>query len=315
MNVIRCKNGHFFDGDTYSACPHCGEAAMTGKDSAIAKEEKKSLFGRGRKEKNSVSKFVSTKTDNSVAGNYKTTVTTTEYIGIGETDNTVAAPIKESSNIDFDETFPYYEKISNDSNDEHKEYEASENNGYNTRMDDTVKSSVSDINNHINRNQASEVPSSLREAVKIASASNEGKTMSYFSTATAQTSVQSSPKRSADPVVGWLVCISGCHFGDSFSIYAGKNSVGRSEENRIVVPEDKSISRIKHALIVYEPKKRNFYLQPGDSSGLTYLNDDYITESHKLAALDTIELGDSKFMFVPLCGETFSGDELMHRGE
>ena len=129
MNVIRCKNGHFFDGDTYSACPHCGEAAMTGKDSATAKEEKKSLFGRGRKEKNSVSKFVSTKTDNSVAGNYKTTVTTTEYIGIGETDNTVAAPIKESSNIDFDETFPYYEKISNDSNDEHKEYEASENNG------------------------------------------------------------------------------------------------------------------------------------------------------------------------------------------
>ena len=25
MNVIRCKNGHFFDGDAYDVCPHCGE--------------------------------------------------------------------------------------------------------------------------------------------------------------------------------------------------------------------------------------------------------------------------------------------------
>lgn len=312
MNVIRCKNGHFFDGDTYPSCPHCGEAAMAEKDNAAAKEEKKSFFGRGRKEKNSVSKFVSTKTDNSVAGKYKTTVTTTEYVGIGQADSTVAAPIKENTNIDFEETFPYYEKTTKDSNDENSGDEAPENNSFNTRMDE---SSVSDISNHTNNNPAGEMPSSLREAVRNASASNEGKTMSYFSVATAQTSVQSSAKRSADPVVGWLVCISGCHFGDSFSIYAGKNSVGRSEENRIVVPEDKSISRSKHALIVYEPKKRNFYLQPGDSSGLTYLNDDYITESHKLAALDIIELGDSKFMFVPLCGETFSWDDLMHRGE
>lgn len=23
MNVVKCKNGHFFDADTYEICPHC----------------------------------------------------------------------------------------------------------------------------------------------------------------------------------------------------------------------------------------------------------------------------------------------------
>ena len=64
-------------------------------------------------------------------------------------------------------------------------------------------------------------------------------------------------------------------------------------------------------MITFEPKKRFFYLQPGDSSGLTYLNDDYIDESKKLKPKDIIELGDSKFLFVPLCDETFSWEEYL----
>ena len=27
MKVVRCKNNHFFDVDSYSVCPHCGEPA------------------------------------------------------------------------------------------------------------------------------------------------------------------------------------------------------------------------------------------------------------------------------------------------
>jgi hypothetical protein len=66
------------------------------------------------------------------------------------------------------------------------------------------------------------------------------------------------------------------------------------------------ISGIRHASIAYEPKRRNFYLQPGEASGLTYLNDEYITVSRMLSSRDIIELGDSKLMFIPLCGEDFS---------
>ena len=52
MNVIRCKNGHFFDGDAYNTCPHCGENPMTSSNENFAKEEKKGFFGKGKKEKN-----------------------------------------------------------------------------------------------------------------------------------------------------------------------------------------------------------------------------------------------------------------------
>ena len=24
MNLTKCSNGHFYDGDTYASCPHCG---------------------------------------------------------------------------------------------------------------------------------------------------------------------------------------------------------------------------------------------------------------------------------------------------
>ena len=28
MNIVRCTNGHFFDVDSYPACPHCGAAKI-----------------------------------------------------------------------------------------------------------------------------------------------------------------------------------------------------------------------------------------------------------------------------------------------
>jgi hypothetical protein len=167
---------------------------------------------------------------------------------------------------------------------------------------------------HVDEN-AQNQGSSLLEAVKKSSASNEGKTMSYFSSATSPSSVQSQPRPVAEPVVGWLVCVGGCHFGECFNIYAGKNSIGRNEDNRIVIPNDDTISRVKHALIIYEPRKRNFFLQPGDSSGLTYLNGDYMMEAKQLATRDMIDLGNSEFMFMPLCGEGFSWEEHMPKGE
>ena len=149
--------------------------------------------------------------------------------------------------------------------------------------------------------------------VKKISASTEGKTMSYFSSATNNDSGTSKPH--AEPVVGWLVAISGNHFGESFYIHAGQNSIGRGADNDIVVGLDNSISRVKHALIVYEPKKRKFYLQPGASSGLTYLNDEYITESKLVEAKDVIELGESKLLFIPLCGPDFTWENYKQEKE
>jgi len=115
----------------------------------------------------------------------------------------------------------------------------------------------------------------------------------------------------AEPFVGWLVCIKGPAQCKTYKINAGRNSVGRDDSNHIIIRDDMRISRSKHCWVTYEPKKRIFFIQPGDSSGLTYVNDDFITENRTLVAGDKIELGDSLFMLVPLCGESFSWEEYL----
>ncbi|WP_028558696.1 FHA domain-containing protein [Paenibacillus pinihumi] len=108
-----------------------------------------------------------------------------------------------------------------------------------------------------------------------------------------------------DPVTGWLVCVEGPQQGQDYRIMAEKNFIGRSEEMHIRILGDNTISRRNHAVIVYDPKKRNFYLLPGDASGLAYHNNEAIYAPVELAAYDVIELGRSKFIFIPLCGVHF----------
>lgn len=307
MNVTRCKNGHFFDRDSYEKCPHCGEDEMTANSAVSRKEEKKFFWNRGKKEiaKPAVPAAIPASNGTFGKGDEKTDV--------GELREITDCPppsLKKNTTLDFWQTVP--DREASVETERSVAPQVAESTAPVSVMEPNI--SREEQVEQCENNEPKPAPaSSLKEAVKNASASNAGKTMSYFSTVTA--SAGSAQKQSADPVVGWLVCVGGCHFGECFSLYAGKNSIGRSEENRIVISDDNGISRLKHALIVYEPKKRNFYLQPGDSSGLTYLNDDYITESRMLSSFDAIELGESKFLFVPLCGESFSWEEYVRRGE
>ena len=52
MNVVKCINGHFFDGDSYQVCPHCVAPAGMINPSVQpeSKEKKRGLFG-GHKSK------------------------------------------------------------------------------------------------------------------------------------------------------------------------------------------------------------------------------------------------------------------------
>ena len=109
-----------------------------------------------------------------------------------------------------------------------------------------------------------------------------------------------------DPIVGWLVCVQGRRYGECFTIGAGKNSIGRGADNRISIAGDAQVSRSQHAYIIYEPRSRKFYLQPGNSSGLTYLNQQLVLLPELLKERDEIGLNESRFLFIPLCNESFS---------
>ena len=44
---------------------------------------------------------------------------------------------------------------------------------------------------------------------------------------------------------------------------------------------------------------------PGDSNGIVYLNDEAVYVPTQLSQYDVIEMGESKFLFIPFCGEHF----------
>ena len=108
-----------------------------------------------------------------------------------------------------------------------------------------------------------------------------------------------------EPVCGWLVCIQGARVGKDYRIHNGKNFVGRGDDIDIQILGDNEINRRNHAVIVYDQKKRNTVILPGDSAGLAYLRGEAVYVPAQLNPYDTIEMGKSRFIFVPLCGQNF----------
>lgn len=133
---------------------------------------------------------------------------------------------------------------------------------------------------------------------KSEAAENESMTVHYYQRALG-----------AEPVVGWVVCVEGVHFGEDFKIKSGRNFIGRSGTMDISLSGDKAVSRERHAILTYDPKGNVFMIQPGDSSELCYLNGQLVLIPTQLKANDRILLGESELMFVPFCSESFTWEK------
>ena len=87
---------------------------------------------------------------------------------------------------------------------------------------------------------------------------DEGRTVSYYDRKIQEPVL-------GEPVVGWLVCTKGRYFGQSFALKSGRNFIGRSDSMDVILKGEPSVSRDRHAVVVYEPRERIFIAQPGDS--------------------------------------------------
>ena len=329
MNVVKCTAGHYFDTDAYERCPHCGAASVAegGGDFSRSEEKPKKGFSWkpiGKKPRKEPEFTQTEKTELDMGwpgpptGNFFDAQTEPlpddEYIPVEP-----EKIFKDQKTLDFWDDVSSGKELQSKNDDDDVKKENKEN-GFS--FDSTGIEEQEQVDDESDP-QKEKKTTELQKTIRNASASNDGKTVSYFSAVTAAKTSEEKPDNhpaankntssASDPVVGWLVCVKGVHFGESFCIGTGKNSIGRNSDNRIVVWADKTVSRVKHALIVYEPKKKQFYLQPGDSSGLTYLNDEYITESKIMKAHDVVELGESKFVFIPLCGDNFSWEDYLSK--
>jgi len=147
-------------------------------------------------------------------------------------------------------------------------------------------------------------PATLRQLVEntgAAQISPLSKTVAYFEA------------EAAVPPVGWLIGIAGLYWGREFPCRTGNNRIGRSADMDIVLSDDPSVSRELHAMLLYEPHKRAFFLQSGTGNGLIYLNGELVLQPRRLAARDRVEIGKSTFLFFPLCGEDFCWEDFQQK--
>jgi hypothetical protein len=117
------------------------------------------------------------------------------------------------------------------------------------------------------------------------------------------------------PVVGWLVCVQGEYMGEDYRLVAGSNFVGRAETMDVVIKGDNSVSRDRHAVIVYDPKSLIYMIQPGAAKELSYLNDSVVLNVQELKAGDVIALGDTKLMFFPCMSADFNWEKIVAEKE
>lgn len=153
-----------------------------------------------------------------------------------------------------------------------------------------------DIYSNSSNQKSEEIPPSLSKQVQEKANTIDAKTMGRYTT------------EEAEPVVGWLVATNSTSQGLSFEINDGKNSIGRMRTNKVALENEPSVSREKHAYVIFDAKNNVFYIQSGDTDKMTYLNDSPVLMPQQLNAYDKIQLGDCELIFIPLCGEKFSWD-------
>lgn len=107
------------------------------------------------------------------------------------------------------------------------------------------------------------------------------------------------------PVTGWLVVVEGSNAGEDFRLIPAINSIGRNSSNTISIDnDDTTISRDKHCIVEYDIKSGKFYLERGVNT--TYLNGNRVGgDGAELSSGDIIEIGATKFKFIPFCNSEF----------
>ena len=300
MKVVKCKNGHFYDADTYSTCPHCGTNELCTDVSGQAQIHQRGHFF------------------NSIFHKRKDKAAATISMSITEAAPLPAPQPAPQDHPNTDKNGPFIidsAPVVSDKNGKTKDIWDSSSQEIAQPNRDPADASSSAASTSVSASESTPSDSgtstsksaadasSLQRALVHASASSTEKTISFFENVSGQCTT------AIDPVVGWLVCLKGPQLGASFSLHTGKNTLGRSNENDVVLNQDSYVSRSSHSILIYEPKKREFFIQPGSSSGLTYYNDTFITETCRMEDRSILTLGSTELMLVPLCGPSFSWED------
>lgn len=105
-----------------------------------------------------------------------------------------------------------------------------------------------------------------------------------------------------DPPVGCLLICGGPGVGNYRILGMGHNTIGRGDENRVVMDfGDGSISSEKALSIVYEPRENRYFVRAAEGINLAYLGGNAIMETTELKGGEEIQLGQTMMKFIPFC--------------
>ncbi len=110
--------------------------------------------------------------------------------------------------------------------------------------------------------------------------------------------------RSAEPVVGWMVCINGASKGEDYRLRSGYNYIGR-EQGDVTIPEDGTISRARHAMVAYDPQGGMFFAGPVEGRNIIRLNGKPLFAAAEIKSYDVLTVGSTELMLISLCGKEF----------
>jgi hypothetical protein len=89
-------------------------------------------------------------------------------------------------------------------------------------------------------------------------------------------------------------------------IHYGQNAVGRGQDLRVSIDfGDQRISREAHAFVIYDEMQRKFFVRDNGKSNIVRLNGNAVLAPTQLGDRDTISIGDTTLLFVPLCDQNF----------
>lgn len=98
-------------------------------------------------------------------------------------------------------------------------------------------------------------------------------------------------------LVGLLVSYSNSPTGEVFSIYEGRNTIGRQHSCDISFSTDDMMSGV-HLLILYREAEGVFWAADQNSSNGTYVNGKFVSDRVALNTNDVIEIGKTKLVFL-----------------
>jgi len=306
---VICANGHYYDGSKYSKCPHCAEGLARVEPSffSTANTQKKDMNEEGKK--TGKKSFFSRKkvdvrrSDQNVVPVSKKEMVETSVNDENQDNHDLTRGLQtlerrdESVKMEMPHTASggVINKVS-DVTEQRKQQE--------------VKKVIEEAKTEpqVMAQKVSQEKMDLSEAFEQATMPqkkqiDKDKTVSFFSTG-----------GKTEPPVGYLICVAGEDFGCGFPLKSGNNAIGRGQSMDVVVMDPK-VSREKQAFVMYEPKNRQFFVRPGEGTGLCYLNGEIVLSPMPIHQFDKLGVGDTELMLIAVCCEQFGWEDYEKTGE